>query len=417
MADSGASSADSSRMSRTAIFDATNSSVYRRRKVAEEIRRELAGQCRVVFVESVCDDTRTLERNLLQKVRMSADYADMAEADALRDLQERIGFYESQYESLSVGEHLSFIKLFNLSSQLHLNLIYGSVAKSLVPYMMGIHIGRRPIWLVRAAHCEGAEQASPPSTPGSQKGLLSSGSSKAVIVPRSAGLSEEGLLFAQRLGSFCAKRCDEHTRTEPEQMDSWGAAPAAPGSADAPPPPSPYLLGGDDGPGVSIFTSTLPRAVQTASFVPSAIRPHASSALNPLDRGTCYGLTEEEFAYKQPEIFAKWNIDMRHTRYPGGESYHDLVTRLEPTLIEIEQQTSPVLIVSHLSTLQVLYSYFTGTSLADALNVSIPNHTVLQITPSTSMWKEEFIPLTSDDISLASLGLKPATPATPGARS
>ena len=108
---------------------------------------------------------------------------------------------------------------------------------------------------------------------------------------------------------------------------------------------------------------------------------------------------------------------MRHTRYPGGESYHDLVTRLEPTLIEIEQQTSPVLIVSHLSTLQVLYSYFTGTSLADALNVSIPNHTVLQITPSTSMWKEEFIPLTSDDISLASLGLKPATPATPGARS
>lgn len=101
---------------------------------------------------------------------------------------------------------------------------------------------------------------------------------------------------------------------------------------------------------------------------------------------------------------------MRHTRYPGGESYHDLVSRLEPTLIEIEQQTSPVLIVSHLSTLQVLFSYFTGSALSDALSVSIPNHTVLQITPCahSTMWEERLIPLTSDEISRT-----PGTPPSP----
>ena len=96
---------------------------------------------------------------------MSPDYNKMDTSAALADLRERIKRYESQYETLAVPERLSFIKLFNLSSQLHLNMIYGSVAKSLVPYMMGIHIGRRPIWLVRAAHCVGT----PPSTPESDR--------------------------------------------------------------------------------------------------------------------------------------------------------------------------------------------------------------------------------------------------------
>jgi hypothetical protein len=37
--------------------------------------------------------------------------------------------YEAVYETLAVQERLSFIKIINLSSQLHLNMIYGSVAK------------------------------------------------------------------------------------------------------------------------------------------------------------------------------------------------------------------------------------------------------------------------------------------------
>ena len=54
-----------------------------------------------------------------------------------------------------------------------------------------------------------------------------------------------------------------------------------------------------------------------------------------------------------PDEYARWRRDIRHQRFLGGESYHDLIQRLEPVLMELEQQTQPVLVVSHLSTLQV----------------------------------------------------------------
>ena len=127
---------------------------------------------------------------------------------------------------------------------------------------------------------------------------------------------------------------------------------------------------------------------------------HAASALNPVDRGTAYGLTEDQFASQFPEDVARWRADMRHTRFPGGESYADLLQRIEPFLIELEQQTSPVLVVSHLSVLQSLASYFTGQTLEEALTMSIPHHSVLQLTPASQrmMWDQQLIPLNGGEL-------------------
>ena len=44
-------------------------------------------------------------------------------------------------------------------------------------------------------------------------------------------------------------------------------------------------------------------------------------------------------------------------RYPRGESYQDIVSRLEPVLVELMRQKDPILIVSHQATLRVLVSY------------------------------------------------------------
>ena len=133
---------------RAAIFDATNSNKFRRANVVDMLRAELP-QVKVLFIESVCDDMQTIEINLLQKVRASPDFEGQDEERALLELRARIREYESQYETLSPTEGFAFIKLFNLSSRLHLNHVYGRAAKSLVPYMMGIHVRRHR--LARAA--------------------------------------------------------------------------------------------------------------------------------------------------------------------------------------------------------------------------------------------------------------------------
>ena len=69
-------------------------------------------------------------------------------------------------------------------------------------------------------------------------------------------------------------------------------------------------------------------------------------------------------------------------RFPGGESYADLIHRLESIIIDVEQQVSPVLIVSHLSVLQLLIAYCRNSPVEKAMEIEVPMHTVLKFTPS-----------------------------------
>ena len=57
---------------------------------------------------------------------------------------------------------------------------------------------------------------------------------------------------------------------------------------------------------------------------------------------------------RYPEEFAARDKNKLAYRYPSGESYQDLVARLEPVMMELERQGN-VLLVAH----QVNYYFFT----------------------------------------------------------
>lgn len=68
-------------------------------------------------------------------------------------------------------------------------------------------------------------------------------------------------------------------------------------------------------------------------------------------------------------------------RYPRGESYQDIVHRLEPVIIELLRQRTPTLVVSHQATLRVLYAYLTDKPPETCPDALVPLHTVIQLTP------------------------------------
>lgn len=77
-------------------------------------------------------------------------------------------------------------------------------------------------------------------------------------------------------------------------------------------------------------------------------------------------------------------------RFPGGECYRDLVKRLESCIIDMEQSVSPVLVVSHVSVIQVLLAYFRGTPVKECTTITVPMHTVIKLTPVMGgCWLEE----------------------------
>lgn len=68
-------------------------------------------------------------------------------------------------------------------------------------------------------------------------------------------------------------------------------------------------------------------------------------------------------------------------RFPGGESYSDLINRLESVIIDMEQHLGPTVVVSHVSVLQVLISYFRSTPVMECTGIEIPMDTVLKFVP------------------------------------
>jgi len=222
------------------------------------------------------------------------------------------------------------------------NRIYGSVAKSLMPYVMGLHIGTRKIWLARAGQVPLGKQ-------------------------KDAQLTSGGRDYAAKLGRFVRRQALERDGDE---------------VPDKP---------------VKVLSSTTPSAVQT---VMAALQSSnmcmltftQSPALNPLDRGRLDGplwkdkCTDKppfkEIIEQDPEFYSRWEQNKLRARFPGGESYYDVMTRAEGILLDIEMSTKPVLCVSHITLLQVLVCYFKGAALNDAWDEPIPENSVVEITPT-----------------------------------
>lgn len=83
------------------------------------------------------------------------------------------------------------------------------------------------------------------------------------------------------------------------------------------------------------------------------------------------------------------------SRFPGGESYKDLVRRLESIVVDLEQQVIPTLVVSHVSVLQLLIAYFRKSPVEECMHIEVPLHTVIKFTPARGGgWTESQFPLT-----------------------
>jgi broad specificity phosphatase PhoE len=100
-----------------------------------------------------------------------------------------------------------------------------------------------------------------------------------------------------------------------------------------------------------------------------------------LDFWGIYLQTYKEIEEQYPEEFQRRQNDKLAYRYPRGESYMDVILRLEPLAHEMERTREPILIVGHQGIHRILYAYFMGLSREDAPYVSIPLNTIIQLTP------------------------------------
>lgn len=291
-----------------AIFDATNSTSERR----NFLRGRLHGRFEYMFLESVCEDQEVLEKNYRLKMKYSPDYKGVEMEKALEDFRERISKYEAVYETIS-DRSLHYVKLINMVTgrgYMDVNRISGYLPGKMVFFLMQIckALGRaRRIWLTR--HGESLYNT---------QGKIGGNSL----------LSIRGSAYAQLLPQVLESRI-----------------------------PS---VGGKKVP-VAVWTSTLSRTIETAGPLPY---PKVQwKALDEIQAGICDGMTYSEIKERMPEEHEMRQKDKLRYRYPSGESYMDVIQRLEPVVIEVERDRECICIVAHQAVLRALYGYFMNRNL------------------------------------------------------
>ena len=100
-----------------------------------------------------------------------------------------------------------------------------------------------------------------------------------------------------------------------------------------------------------------------------------------------------EIEQGMPEEFEARRKDKFGYRYPQGESYQDVIARLDPVVLEMERRRNPIVIIAHQAVLRALYCYLIGSPREQCPFLEIPLHTIIRLTPGPYQNYEMRVPL------------------------
>lgn len=306
------------------IFDATNATRKRRTMLRDAVMQRY--KCEMLFIESICESRELIASSINAMKLGSEDYAGQTMDEAAEDYNNRILHYQTVYQQMDARlEDVPFIQITDVGRQIFCNQIYGYLQSRILFLMANLQLRPRPIWLSR--HGE--------SMFNTQK-----------RIGGDAALSPLGMQYAAQLDRFI----EAYYPTPDTELAVW--------------------------------TSTMLRTGMTVERIAARGRSVVKwKQLDEIDAGICDGMTYEQVAEEMPEEYLARKHNKLNYRYPRGESYQDVIHRLEPVITELMRMDQPVLIVAHQAILRVLYAYLTNKAPAECPTLNVPLHVVIQLTP------------------------------------
>ena len=334
---------------RIAILDGTNTTIERRKMIQQYFKDNLLSSFNIIWVESICNLKDIIEKNVTETKLKSADYIDWADKQkAKEDFYNRISLYEKVYEPIDPveEEEEKYVKIIDQGKKIILNKISGYLESKLVSYLANLHTQNRSIYFCRHGESEF-----------NVKELLGG----------DPNLSVKGEKFPVGLARYFTKEF-ENSNNKP-----------------------------------LLYCSTLKRTIQTCKILQKESNNLFENfiqlkILDEIDTGIRDGMTYKEIEENFPEEYQERLKDKLKYRYPRGESYKDVIERIEPMIYEIERLKTPVVIVGHQAVIRCLYGYFCGVKLSDVPSLIIPLHTVIKFVPKDHGYIEETYFIDTDNL-------------------
>ena len=306
--------------------------------IEDYIEANLHKKYNLIWVESICTLENIIEQNILKTKVKSQDYNGWDPDLAVQDFRKRILEYEKVYESLSLendGPDSTYIQIINQNNQIVMRNLKGYLPSKLLSYLINLHTGDRPIYFTRHGESEHNIQN---------------------IIGGDANLSLLGRKYAEKLKEFILLESNEFNNY-PEKC--------------------------------IVYCSTLKRSIETAEYLSFIENTVSIKALDELNVGICDGMKYEDVQKKYPKDFEERQKDKLKYRYPRGESYMDMILRIEPIIFELERHGGPVIVIGHQGILRCLYGYFALAPIEDIPTIDIPLNTLIKFVPEAYGFSEE----------------------------
>lgn len=369
---------------RVAIFDATNTTRKRRQMIKDFFAhledthtgpsgrpsfgsRPFGSLVKLVWIESVITDEQQIVANILSGKVSNDDYSGEDTQAVLKDFRERCRHYEKVYEPLGspltsklkdsmqaflgpkhhVHEEVvegeqddSWVRTVNGGKKLVMNNIHGFLPGRIVQFLANLHLQPHTVYMSRHGQSE---------------------YNKIGRIGGDSDITKDGQEYAKALGKYTFE----------------------------------VIQGNSEGLGKPVkcrlWTSSLRRTVQTARYIPRPVLHDKDGStwkqmdgrrmhgLDEIFAGICDGMTYQEISERYPDEFVLRKENKLSYRYPRGESYLDVISRLDPLVQEIESYREPLLIVGHQGVLRLIYAYLVGRPREEAPSLSIPLNTVIKL--------------------------------------
>ena len=128
---------------------------------------------------------------------------------------------------------------------------------------------------------------------------------------------------------------------------------------------------------IIVWTSKLKRTIQTGKNL--NFPKYEFNELNEINAGIYENMTFEEFKNNYPDEYNKRLNDKLNYKYKDGESYIDLINRIDNIIKTINSTNEDILIISHQAILRVLIGILLNKKLEEIPFISIPLHTLFKI--------------------------------------
>ena len=145
---------------------------------------------------------------------------------------------------------------------------------------------------------------------------------------------------------------------------------------------------------IDIYTSTLKRTKETATYLRCLAGKNDSititerKCLDEIDAGIYDSMSYSEIKEKHPEDYELRKTDKLNYRYPMGESYKDLIQRVEGFIFDLESNDKPVLIIAHQAIIRVIYAYLMNVPLIEIPHLEVPLHCLIKLSPYSHYYHE-----------------------------